>query len=98
MQIGSLIDAYARKIVAPPSRQIWLCQIACRVMDALEQAAHERRPTQRRWGLLITPTAVLGDVGIACHAVGQPIPFDQIHRAVGRSWYRALCGQRRRQL
>ncbi len=29
---------------------------------------------QSRWGLFTIPTAVLGDAGIACHAVGQPIP------------------------
>ena len=78
--VAFVIDAYARRIVG------WRASRTAHagfVLDALEQALHERRPVQGG--------------GLIHHSrSGQPIRLDQIHRAPGRGRHRALGRQRRR--
>ena len=78
-----VIDAYARRIVG------WRVSRSAHagfVLDALEQALHDRRPVFQ--------------AAAACPSQrqGQPDRLDQIHRAPRRGRPRTLRGQRRRQL
>ena len=80
--VAFVIDAYARRIVG---WRVSRTAHAGFVLDALEQALHDRRPLHR------------GGLG-ASQRPRQPIRLDQIHRAPGRSRHRTFGGQRRRQL
>jgi putative transposase len=80
--VAFVIDAFARRIVG---WRVSRTAHASFVLDALEQALHERRPVHRG--------------GLVHHsATAAPIRLDQIHRAPGRGRHRALGRQRRRQL
>ena len=79
--VAFVIDAFARRIVGWRASRT---AVASFVLDALEQALHDRRPVHRG--------------GLVHHSEGQPIRLDQIHRAVSGSGHRAFCRQRRRQL
>lgn len=78
--VAFVIDAYARRIVG------WRASRTAHagfVLDALEQALHDRRPVHRG--------------GLVHHSDrGSPIRLDQIHRAPGGSRRGAFCRQRRR--
>jgi transposase InsO family protein len=67
--VAFIIDAYARRIVG------WRVSRSAHtgfVLDALEQALHDRRPVHRG--------------GLVHHSDrGQPIRLDQVHRALGGS-------------
>jgi len=78
--VAFVIDAYARRIVG---WRVSRTAHAGFVLDALEQALHDRRPVHRG--------------GLVHHSDrGRPIRLDQIHRAPGSSWRRAFCRQCRR--
>ena len=80
--VAFVIDAYARRIVG---WRVSRTAHASFVLDALEQALHDRRPAASRRAR-------------ASQRPRQPIRLDQIHRAPGRSRHRAFGRQRRRQL
>ena len=80
--VAFVIDAYARRIVG---WRVSRTAHAGFVLDALEQALHERRPVHG--GGLVHHS----DRGVA-------IRLDPLHRAPGRGRHRALGRQRRRQL
>src|SRR5947209_18241095 len=77
--VAFVIDAYARRIVG------WRVSRTAHtdfVLDALEQALHDRRPVKG---------------GLIHHSDrGQPIRCDLVHRAPSRGRDRALRRQRRR--
>ena len=79
--VAFVIDAYARRIVG------WRGQRSAHagfVLDALEQALHDRKPVSRR------PRPSLRS--------RRPVRLDQVHGATGRGRPRAVRRQRRRQL
>jgi transposase InsO family protein len=101
---GSILDTFADRIVG------WRVSRSAKtdfVLDALEQAPHDRRPVQKggllhhsdrpSHGLLCKPLPGSG--------TGNICPFDtqsdcrytgrlSIHRAIGRSWHRPIGRQR----
>jgi transposase InsO family protein len=79
--VAFVIDAFARRIVG---WRVSRTAHASFVLDALEQALHERRPVQGS--------------GLVHHSPGSPVRLDPLHRAPRRCGHRALGRQRRRQL
>jgi putative transposase len=65
--VAFVIDAYARRIVGWRVSTLGACRF---VLDALEQALHERRPAR---------------AGLVHHSDRGPVPVDQIHRAAGEA-------------
>jgi putative transposase len=84
--VAFVIDADARRIVGWPRTAH-----ASFVLDALEQALHDRRPVHRG-GL-----AHHSDRGSQYVSIKYTERL-QIHRALGGSWHRTFCRQRRGQL
>ena len=80
--VAFVIDVFARRIVG---WRVSRTAHAGFVLDALEQALHERRPSASRRA---RPS----------QRSRQPVRLDQVHRAPGRSRHRAFGRQRRRQL
>ncbi len=79
--VAFVIDTYARRIVGWRASRT---AHASFVLDALEQALHDRRPSiAAAWSTT---------------AIAAANSIDQIHRAPGRGRHRALGRQRRRQL
>jgi putative transposase len=80
--VAFVIDAYARRIVG---WRVRTSPHAGFVLDALEQAVHDRHPVKA--------------MGLVHHSDrGRPVSVDQIHRKTGGCWHRTFRGQRRRQL